>query len=191
MAATKPNDKSSLHFHLEDRPEEEALFISNSDGELLASLNKSTSDALQHIATEQFIEFDVYVSRSLWSKNFEAARITEKNLVISANINIYGDASISGAVGKALSDSHIYLQEPIYNDPEKLYQNPQRISFPGIEPQERKENTEEDPPSASIVTGKDKENFKNEFAVVFNSLLRSRSLVELDVDRRIKTVLLP
>lgn len=187
-----PNDKSNLHFQLENRQEEDALFISNSGGELLASLNKPTSDALKQISINYWIEFDVYVLRSLWSKNFEASRITEKNLVISANINIYGDHSISNAVGKALSDSHLYLQEPIYHDPEKPYQNPQRISFPGIEPQEeRKENTEYEPPAPIIVTVKDKENFKNEFAVVFNSLLRSRSLVELDADRRIKTVLLP
>lgn len=80
----------------------------------------------------------------------------------------------------------------MYKNPENPYQNPQRVSFPGIEPQEeRKENTEKDLPAPIIVTGKDKENFKNEFAVVFNSLLRSRSLVELDADRRIKTVLLP
>jgi hypothetical protein len=101
----------------------------------VASLNKSTSEILQKISTELSIEFDVYISRSLWSKTFDATRISEKDLVVSANINIYGDMPMSEAVGRALSTSHSYLQKPVYLEPEKVYQNPQCVRFPGIEPQ--------------------------------------------------------
>lgn len=160
----------------------------------MASLNKSTSEVLRKISTEPSIEFDVYMSRSLWSKTFQAVRISEKDLVVSANINIYGDLSISGAVGRALSTSHSYLQKPVYLEPEKVYQNPQCVRFPGIEPQKEIRQSvaanPEDPTDPTNETVNVKDSLKNEFAVVFSSLIRSHCLVELDADKRIKTQLL-
>lgn len=160
----------------------------------MASLNKLTSEVLRKISTEPSIEFDVYISGSSWSKTFQATRISEKDLVIPANINVYGDLSISGVVGRALSTSHSYLQKPVYLEREKVYHNPQCIRFPGIEPQKviRQSVTAslEDPIDPTNETVNIKDNLKNEFAVVFSSLIRSHCLIELDADRRIKTQLL-
>lgn len=193
------NEKNTtyLHFHLEQEDNTFSLSCGpgSVDGNLVAALNQPTGKALLRISRKPSIGFDVYISRSLWFETFEAVRITQKDLVLPANINVYGDVSIAGDVGSGLSTPHTYLQKPLYMDPSMEYQNPHYLRFPGIKPQrevaQRVGSNQEALAESAIETGNLKENLKNEFAVVFSSLIRSYCLVEIDAHTSIRTRLLP
>jgi hypothetical protein len=145
-----------------------------------------------------FVEFDFYVARQSWSKVFRSRASAEKNPILDARVNIYTHASHVMDLGNMLSAEKLYLQRPLCPTPSKSYQNPHYVTFLGIEPRTLEEeheakagpdigDTTENVPEKEL----DKDDLKNEFAVVFGSLIRSHCLSELAADRRIKTNLTP
>jgi hypothetical protein len=195
-AATRSFDNSNYHFVLQR--EDGAGYLACSPGNLVASLNTPFSQATNQILLEiPSVDFDFYVTRQSWSKVFRSQTTAEKNPILNARVNVSANASMLIDVGRLLSAKRLYLQRPACQVPGQIYQNPHYVKFPGIEPrtlEERKAEARSDIDSIAETDAQkeiDKDDLKNEFAVVFGSLIRSHCLSEFAADRRIRTSLTP
>jgi hypothetical protein len=99
---------------------------------------------------------------------------TERDAILHVQINVFGEISTSKIIGDVLSANRIYLQRPTSLEPGKEYQNPHYVNFPGIKPRTQKRELEDGAqvdPEHSVETRiekeTEKEDLKNEFAVVF------------------------
>ncbi|PMD57824.1 uncharacterized protein K444DRAFT_592612 [Hyaloscypha bicolor E] len=195
-ATTRSFDNSNYHFVLQR--EDGAGYLACSPGNLVASLNTPFSQATNQILLEiPSVDFDFYVTRQSWSKVFRSQTTAEKNPILNAGVNVSANASTLIDVGRLLSAKRLYLQRPACQIPGQIYQNPHYVKFPGIEPrtlEERKAEARSDIDSIAETNAQkeiDKDDLKNEFAVVFGSLIRSHCLSEFAADRRIRTSLTP
>jgi hypothetical protein len=195
--ATRSFDNSNYHFVLQR--ENGAGYLACTPGNLVASLNTPFSQATNQILLETpSVDFDFYVTRQSWSKVFRSQTTAEKNPILNARVNVSANASMLIDVGRLLSAKRLYLQRPACQTPGQIYQNPHYVKFPGIEPrtleEEHKAEARSDIDSiaeADVQKEIDKDDLKNEFAVVFGSLIRSHCLSEFAADRRIRTSLTP
>lgn len=196
-AATRAFDNSNYHFELQQ--EDGAGYLACSPGNLVASLNSPFSQAINQILLEiPSVNFDFYITRQTWSRVFRSWTTAENNPILKARVNVSVNTSMLMDVGRLLSAQKLYLQRPACQIPGQIYQNPHYVQFPGIEPRiledQRKAEVRSDIDSmAEADTQKeiDKDDLKNEFAVVFGSLIRSHCLNEFAADRRIRTNLTP
>jgi hypothetical protein len=144
------------------------------------------------------VHFDFYVTRQSWTKVFRSTTTAEKKPILGARVNVCANASVLADVSKILSERKLFLQRPACLPPGQIYQNPHHVQFPGIEPRIMEEesnpkirldfdSTAETAPQTEL----DKDDLKNEFAVVFGSLIRSHCLSEIAADKRIKATLKP
>jgi hypothetical protein len=196
-AATKPFDNSNYHFELQQ--EYVTGYLACSPGNLVASINLPFNQAIRQILLDiPSVNFDFYVTRQAWSKAFRSRETAEHDPIVKALVNVSANASMLTDVGRILSAQKFYLQRPICHIPGQVYQNPHHVSFPGIEPRvlDDKHKAESRSDADGIEDtdapeGTDKDDLKNEFAVVFGSLIRSHCLSQFAADRRIKTSLTP
>jgi SWI/SNF-related matrix-associated actin-dependent regulator of chromatin subfamily A3 len=196
-AASRSFDNASYHFQLER--EDGAAYLACSPGNLVALLNTTISQVIDQILLViPSVEFDFYIARQSWSKVFRSRTSAEKNPILNTRVNIYTYPSNLIDLGRILSAKKLYLQRPSCSTPGKSYQNPHHVTFLGIEPRTLEEEHEakarpdtDDTTEATAEKELDKDDLKNEFAVVFGSLIRSHCLSELAADRRVKTNLTP
>jgi hypothetical protein len=196
-ATSRSFDSSNYHFLLERK--DGAAYLAYSPGNCVASLNISLTEVINRILLEiPSVDFDFYVTRQSWSKVFRSTTTAEKNPTLCARVNVSASASVLAGVSKILSERRLFLQRPASLPPGEIYRNPHHVQFPGIEPRIMEEesnpkirldvdSTAETTPQKEL----DKDDLKNEFAVVFGSLIRSHCLSELAADKRIKATLKP
>jgi hypothetical protein len=187
----------SLYYHFNLEQHDRDTFVTCGPGNLIASCNGLIGDAFNEVLYETKIDFDLYVTRQSWAKAVTSQR-KQEGCILYTNINVSGDISICRTVGNVLSAHRFYLQRPLYLSPGQAYQNPHHVNFPGLKPRVTDEGGEEDDGThfekdeeAIVPTGKDKDDMKTEFAIVFGSLIRSHYLGEHAANRRVKADLLP
>lgn len=196
-AATRPFDNSNYHFELQQ--EHGTGYLACSPGNPVATLNLPFNLAIRQILLDiPSVHFDFYVTRQAWSKAFRSRETADNDPIVKALVNVSANPSMLMDVGKILSAQKFYFQRPTCHIPGQVYQNPHHVSFPGIEPRilddKQKAKSQSDADcieDAEAPEGTDKDDLKNEFAVVFGSLIRSHCLSQFAADRRIKTSLTP
>jgi len=174
-----------------------AAYLAYGPGKFVASLNTVITEVINRTLLEiPSVHFDFYVTRQSWSKVFRSTTTAEKKPILGARVNVCANASVLADVSKILSERKLFLQRPACLPPGQIYQNPHHVQFPGIEPRIMEEESNakirSDVDSTAETTPQkelDKDDLKNEFAVVFGSLIRSHCLSELAADKRIKATL--
>lgn len=159
----------------------------------IAVLNEKASQALRITADLESIEFRAYCSVESFGLATKDSETAKKDLFIPININICGDKNLAD-VGKNLNAAQIFLQHPDCTETDIGYENPHVVTIPGLKPSLDASSKTRSELSAPDATQSSRESeklvVKNEIALVFSSLSRSRGLKLVDADGRIKMPLL-
>lgn len=119
-------------------------------------------------------------------------RKAKKDVYISVDINICGRRNLANEVSKNLNSSGLFLQHPDCLE-ELYYENPHSVTIPGLKPSEdafsRLGSESSKPGDTKASEESEKVKVRNEIALVFSSLSRSKDLKLVDADKRIKTAL--
>jgi SWI/SNF-related matrix-associated actin-dependent regulator of chromatin subfamily A3 len=162
--------------------------VTFSDGMVLGELNMQLETALARISEQRFqIQYEVFA-------NIRAVRETiskvtkEKEAIVRVQINMYGNPSVAGKIGRELSKAKIYLQCPDYIQAGVSYDNPHILklqSFQATEPTPEQQTNQQ---STETESAKDLEQVISD---VYSSLTRNNNLEGLEGDERLETQLLP
>lgn len=181
-------------YHFKVIKQDENFIFSTHESTHVASLNEKTILALSSTAHLDSIEFRSYCSVKNLIPDTKSDRKAKKEVYISVDINICGRRHLANEVSKNLNSVGLFLQHPDCPEEGLDYENPHSVTIPGLEPSEdavsRMGSESSNPGDTKSSEESERVKMRNEIALVFSSLSRSKYLKLVDADRRIKTPLL-
>lgn len=158
------------------------------DGTALGEVNAQLEETLNIIFEQKYsLDFEVFApTRAIRETISKAAK--EKDAIVRVQINIYGTAVASKAIGKELSQRKLYLQRTEFVRSGIVYDNPHFLRLGVDEPTQTFQTSDVVEPIAEKATG---EVIKEAITDVYSALTRGNNLMALEGDRRLVTALLP
>lgn len=172
--------------------QEGSFFALEYGGSKFARLNKRSCNDLGALIAAKLVTFHAYVPESEWRnalKSFQAQR----QCLFPVEINIYGAKADAQEIGNILSKSGAFLQFPQWGLESAEYYNPHLFRIEGFSDQVPKETAKPDERTAHDVNATEDPQMSDSAAVdsILDSLAHHVDLGEINVDRRIKSSLLP
>jgi SWI/SNF-related matrix-associated actin-dependent regulator of chromatin subfamily A3 len=166
---------------------EDRFVVAFPDSTMLGEVNSQLEQALENL-NQLALSYEVIAPTKPILEIIHRA-LKDKDAVVRVNINVYGLKKDANQVGRELSTNKIYLQRPDHIQRGKEYDNPHTLKLPQFS--QPSQQTCVVPVGAAKASEVDKaEAFKKTMSQVYSSLTRSRKLVGLEGDDRLKTPLL-
>lgn len=120
-----------VHLHLSHQLD--CYTIALPDGRAFAVVNCKAALAFDKLRSTPGVSLRVYTARTdLASALRSATKATRKADFVLVHVNVDGPSCRSESLGDLLSANEIFLQEPVWNDPDVPYSNPHVLDFPDI-----------------------------------------------------------
>jgi hypothetical protein len=165
-------------------------------GNKFAVLNKKTCSDFQEVLNGRQVHLHAYVQSKEWSNALKSWQNDKNSTILTVEINVYGAREVADEVGKVLSTSGTFLQQPRYGLDGIAYYNPHYFRVPGFSDANSLDTpilTVKDTTSAPIQNAGQVE--RSDASVEVTSILDSLShhgfLKERVADVRIRRPLLP
>jgi hypothetical protein len=109
------------------------IMLTNLQGMEVLQVNSRTSQVLNKLNRVVDVHFDAVITQQNLTKAVKQIAASKlEHPMLRVTVNVYGPKSHSEKVNAVLSKSGIFLQEPLWHDPNSVYDNPQMIIFNGI-----------------------------------------------------------
>ncbi|KAH6664215.1 SNF2 family N-terminal domain-containing protein [Halenospora varia] len=101
-------------------------------GNKFAVLNRKTCSDLKAALDGRQLRIEAYVPSKEWSNGLKSWQKNKSSTMITGELNIYGPREIAHEVGKALSATETFLQQPRFGLDGIQYYNPHYLPVPGF-----------------------------------------------------------
>jgi hypothetical protein len=165
-------------------------------GNKFAVLNKKTCSDLHTVLKGRQLQLHAYVQSKEWSNALKSWQKNPSSSILTVEINMYGSRELADEVGKVLSTSGTFLQQPRFGLDGFVYYNPHYFPVPGFSDANAPETpilTIKDPDSAPVQDTRtdERSDASVEVANILDSLSHHGFLKERVADVRIRQQLLP
>ncbi|KAF2686440.1 hypothetical protein K458DRAFT_470145 [Lentithecium fluviatile CBS 122367] len=110
-----------------------AYTLQSDDGTDIALLNNQASKALLDLDRKNLVRYNAYVSAFEWASKTQSFAALGRSACLDVDIYFYGSHCDGDSVGKVLSNTGLFLQQPDYLDSSIPYDNPHELKFPSID----------------------------------------------------------
>ncbi|KAK3936464.1 SNF2 family N-terminal domain-containing protein [Diplogelasinospora grovesii] len=100
------------------------FYALESSGDKFAVLNKKMSREMHALLEGRQLRFQAHVSSNDWTRAVRSWTKDRASAIITMEVNIYGALDLANDVGKILSPSRMFLQQPLFGLEGFAYHNP-------------------------------------------------------------------
>jgi SWI/SNF-related matrix-associated actin-dependent regulator of chromatin subfamily A3 len=164
------------------------LFLKFPDGTKFASVNTLICKAFIPLLAGLPIRLEANVNIPVVRDRIRQAKKAD-DATVRVSVNVYGPRISKDHIGRELSKSKVWLQKPDQWKPGMAYENPQFLTFDGLELQTVSQPVPVEHSKKELL--KDPDEFKRAVSDVYANLRRDDNLQQVEKDSRVTTTLLP